>query len=183
MQIVSGVPAHLSHELMTDLARYRHQVFVQRLGWQLVLQGEDELDQFDGPDTLYVVAQEPGESISGCARLLPTTGPYLLADVFPELLNGLPAPCSADVWELSRFAAVNFDQRTTLPLAQFSASAAAALMRAAMACAAEHGARRLVTVTVLAMERLMRRMGLNAHRIGPPRMIDDSLTYACWIEL
>ena len=44
-------------------------------------------------------------------------------------------------------------------------------------------ARRLVTVTVLAMERLIRRLGIHSHRMGPPCIIDGEPIYGCWIEL
>ncbi len=40
----------------------------------------------------------------GSWRLLPTTGPYMLRDVFPQLLHGVAAPAAADTWEISRFA-------------------------------------------------------------------------------
>jgi len=183
MRVISGAPAHLPEGLFPRLASYRYQVFVERLGWQLPVEYGAETDQFDGPHSVYVVAEEEDGAISGCARLLPTDGPYLLSSVFPELLNGTPAPSDPTVWELSRFSAVNFSRRTTTPLAQFPLSSAASLMREAMACAASHGARRLVTVTVLAMERLMRRMGIHSHRMGPPRVTHGEPIYACWIEL
>jgi len=183
MRVISGLPSHLPDGLYSKLALYRRQVFVEKLGWQLNVQDWGETDQFDRPDTVYVVAEDSDGQVSGCARLLPTTGPYLLADVFPDLLNGAAPPREPDVWELSRFAAINFRQRSTASLAQYSASSAVALMREAMSCAAAQGARRLVTVTVLAMERLIRLAGIHAHRAGPPRIVDGEPIYACWIEL
>ncbi|MBL8509853.1 MAG: GNAT family N-acetyltransferase, partial [Chitinimonas sp.] len=92
------------------LARYRHRVFVEKLGWQLKCQDGLEFDQFDRPDTLYVVAQDQDDQVVGGARLLPTTRPYLLGEIFPQLLNGQPVPNSSDIWELSRFAAVDFSE-------------------------------------------------------------------------
>lgn len=183
MRVVSGAQAQLPDGLYPRLASYRYQVFVQRLGWQLPVVDAREADQFDRPDSLYVVAEGDDGAVCGCARLLPTDGPYLLADVFPQLLNGQAAPRDRGTWELSRFAAVNFDRPNTTPLAQFQLSEAAALMRAAMDCAARHGATRLVTVTVLAMERLIRRLGIRSHRMGPPCLVDGQPVYAAWIEL
>ncbi|UUZ50691.1 hypothetical protein LP420_13640 [Massilia sp. B-10] len=89
--------------------------------WDLKTSDGLELDQFDRPDTLYMVSQDELGQVNGCARLLPTSQPYLLGEVFPELMNGLPVPCSPDVWELSRFAAVDFNKRNATALSQFSA--------------------------------------------------------------
>jgi acyl homoserine lactone synthase len=183
MRVISGASSHLPEGLYPRLARYRYQVFIERLGWQLPVQEQAETDQFDGPDSVYVVAEEPDGEISGCARLLPTDGPYLLSAVFPELLNGSPAPRDPTIWELSRFSAVQLSRRSRTALADFPNSAAAQLMREAMACAAAHGARRLVTVTVLAMERLIRRLGIHSHRMGPPHIVGGEPIYGCWIEL
>jgi N-acyl-L-homoserine lactone synthetase len=103
--------------------------------------------------------------------------------MFPELLNGAPAPCDPTIWELSRFTAVNLSRPAKTALADFKKSTAAMLMQAAMTCAAEYGARRLVTVTAIAMERLIRRLGIHSHRMGPPRIVNGEPIYGCWIEL
>ena len=148
---------------------------MEQLGWRLQVQDGAEIDQFDRPDTVYVMVEDEAGNIAGCSRLLQTTRPYLLAEVFPQLLNG--------VWELSRFAAMDFNARVATPLAQFASSATAMLMRASVACAAERGAQRLITVSPVGIERLIRRLGLQAHRAGPPMIIDGHAIFACWIEV
>lgn len=183
MVVISGAPRTLRQGLYSKVAHYRHRVFIEQLGWQLPTLGEGEQDQFDRSDTVYVVAQDEDGHIFGCARLLPTTGPYLLSEVFPQLLNGLPRPCSPDIWELSRFASVDFNSRMTLPLGQYSSSIAIQLLRESIACAAEHGARRLITVSPIGIERLLRRAGIHAHRAGPPMVVDGHPIVACWIEV
>jgi N-acyl-L-homoserine lactone synthetase len=92
MKIVSGNQADLSPSLYADLGCYRHEVFVELLQWDLNTPEGIEQDQFDRQDTVYVVARNDEGRINGCARLLPTTKPYLLGEVFPELLNGLTPP-------------------------------------------------------------------------------------------
>ena len=47
MRITSGCSAELRPPLMTRMARYRHRVFVEKLGWQLHCRDALELDQFD----------------------------------------------------------------------------------------------------------------------------------------
>lgn len=168
---------------MTGVARYRHKVFVETLGWQLQCQNGLEYDQFDRDDTVYVVAQNAAEQIVGTARLLPTNRPYLLGEVFPQLMNGLAVPDSAEVWELSRFAAVDFNAATSSALAQFSSPIAVGLLRTALTHAASLGAKQLITVSPLGIERLLRKAGFRAHRAGPPMLVDGSPIFACWIDV
>lgn len=183
MNVTSGATGQLSADLFEKISSYRHKVFVETLGWELKAQNGMELDQFDRPDTVYVVAQDEHGSVNGCARLLPTNHPYLLGEVFPRLLNGLPPPCTPDVWELSRFAAVDFNNQTSSALGQFSSLIAIELLRKSIACAAAHGAKQLITVSPIGIERLLRRAGFHAHRAGPPMIIDGHPIFACWIEV
>ena len=140
------------------------------LGWKLETSQGMELDQFDRQDTVYVVALDRDGNVNGCARLLPTSRPYLLGDVFPQLLCNEELPCDDDVWELSRFAAVDFGSESGVALQQFSASFAIGLLKQIMAHVAELGAKRLIA-------------GVESHRAGPPVMIDGRPIFACWIEL
>jgi N-acyl-L-homoserine lactone synthetase len=181
MQTITGKTSDFSPEFETAIAQYRHKVFIERLGWQLPVENNMERDQFDRPDTLYIIARNTSGAICGCARLLPTTRPYLLGDVFPNLLAGLPVPCDDETWELSRFAVANIDN------AHVSQAEAAqntrALLAAAIKTAADNGARRLITVSPLGIERLLHRMGVHAHRAGPPILVDGKPVFACRIEI
>jgi len=183
MDVASGTQKGLPQRVYSKISRYRYQVFVERLGWQLPARDGAELDQFDRPDTVYVVAQDDEGSVIGCARLLPTTRPYLLGEKFPYLLNGLPIPCSPDVWELSRFAAVDLNREATSVGGQFSSPIAIKLLKESIACAAAYGAKRLITVSPIGVERLLRRAGFHAYRAGPPVVIDGYPIFACWIEI
>lgn len=181
--VIAGTPLVLSHDIYRKVGQYRRKVFVETLGWDLPVREGMELDQFDRPDTLYMASQDEHGAINGCARLLPTDRPYLLGEVFPALMHGQPIPCSPEIWELSRFAAVDFQARGGSPLAQFSSGIAVQLLRQAITCAAEHGAKRLITVSPLGIERLLRHTGVRAHRAGPPLLIDGHPIFACWIDV
>jgi acyl homoserine lactone synthase len=183
IQILIGRSSELPAGLDATLAQYRHKVFVERLGWQLPETGDlrQERDQFDRSDTIYVVARDPEGHICGCARLLPTTGPYLLGEVFPHLLAGQWVDGAPDVWELSRFAALSGDQGSEA--SPEGRTNARMLFAAAVGCAAKHGIRRLISVTYISMERWLRRMGVHVHRAGPSAIIDGEPVCACWIEI
>lgn len=182
VNIVTGTSADLSMEIMAGVARYRHRVFVEKLGWQLRCENALEYDEFDRDDTVYVVAHDAANEVVGTARLLPTTRPYLLDEIFPHLLKGLPPPRSPDVWELSRFAAVDFSSQGGSALAQFSSPIAVGLLQACLDCAARHGAKRFITVSPLGVERLLRIAGFRAHRLAPPTLVDGNPVFACSIS-
>ncbi|KWK96259.1 acyl-homoserine-lactone synthase [Burkholderia ubonensis] len=170
----------LPHELAADIGRYRRRVFVEQLGWALPSANEIcERDQFDRDDTVYVFARNGNGEMCGCARLLPTTSPYLLNTLFADLLaEGVTPPQSAAVWELSRFAATG-----EAGSAEAAAWAVRPMLAAVVECAAQLGVRQLIGVTFASMERLFRRIGVHAHRAGPPKMIDGRMVVACWIDI
>ncbi|MGS0740411.1 acyl-homoserine-lactone synthase [Glaciimonas sp. GG7] len=182
MSITSGAMDCLPKELLSKLLRYRHKVFIDTLGWKLNTENGAELDQFDRSDTVYVIAQDHQGNVNGCARLLPTNRPYLLGEVFPQLLHGLPPPESADVWELSRFAALDFHHRTVSVAGAVLAPVTTRLLQESICYANAQGAKKLITVSTTAMERLMRKAAIRVQRAGPPMMINGYSTYACWIE-
>lgn len=183
MNFVSGNKAGLSPSLYADLGCYRYEVFVELLQWDLVTPEGIEQDQFDRQDTVYVIARNNQGRINGCARLLPTTEPYLLREVFPELLNGVTPPSSPEVWELSRVAAVDVTDMPTSPRGQLSSPIAVALLKDTIQVAARLGAKRLITVSPIGVERLLRTAGFRAHRAGPPVVVGGHSLFACWIEI
>lgn len=173
----------LTPGVIRALARYRHKVFIEKLGWNLMSQHGMELDQFDHAETFYMVARNELGEITGTARLLPTDRPYLLGEVFPQLMGGAAPPRDPFVWELSRFAAADLFSETGNALSQFSSPVAFALLEAAMAAAERNGVRRLITVSPLGVERLLRRYRFEAQRAAPPQIIDGKPVFACWIDV
>ena len=183
MDVIRGVRRDFKGSDFLRLAAYRHKVFVETLGWHLHSLEDIELDQFDRADTIYLTIKNAAGHLCGCARLLPTNLPYLLGEVFPELLNGQAIPSSPDIWELSRFAAVDFTSPTQSAYGQLSAPLTIKLLHETIDYAAQNGAKRLIAVTVIGAERLMRKAGFHVHRAGPPILIDGHPLVACWIEI
>lgn len=168
--------------------RLRYDTFRTRLGWDVKTTPDGlEIDEYDANESaMYIVATSADNGVDACWRLLPTLGPNMLRDTFPQLLHGMPAPAAADVWELSRFAIATDRLPTSedagnsqLGFGQLSVE----LMRASVHFARESGIARYVTVTTTAIERMLKRQGLNIRRMGPPIRIGDVMTVACFIEL
>jgi acyl homoserine lactone synthase len=167
----------------STLAQFRYQVFVQKLQWQLPLLSPDvgqERDQFDRDDTIYVVGHDSQNGrVYGCARLLSTTSPYLLGEVFPEMAKRRPDLSGPDIWEMSRFAAVSDGPRARAA----AHSNARRILAGAVEYAARNNIARFVGITYLSMERLLRSMGLHVHRAGPTEIVDGEPVAICCLEV
>ena len=183
MRIIAGTAHSMPAGLLFEIARYRHRVFVEHLGWQLHTAGRLELDEFDHRDTCYIAAIDAGGAVIGTARLLPTDRPYLLADVFPQLMGDAPLPRSATVWEISRFSAIDPRSPMTSPASTFASPLALDILAAAMRMASDAGAQRLISVSPLGIERILRHAGVKAERASAPREVDGHLLFACWISV
>ncbi|WP_397451283.1 acyl-homoserine-lactone synthase [Pseudomonas sp. NA-150] len=182
MRISAYTLSHIPSELFIALGHYRRKVFIELLGWDLAQDSGLELDQFDSVHTVYLIAQDDSGSIVGCARLLPTTRPYLLSTIFPQLMKGDELPGAADVWELSRFAALDLRHGGALRVDPFSAPLAVELLQAALHYAAEHEVRQLVAVSPVGVETLLHRAGFQARRTGTVQVVNGHRLMACRID-
>ncbi|WP_166362170.1 acyl-homoserine-lactone synthase [Pseudomonas akapageensis] len=158
--------------------KLRADVFKARKGWDIPLIGEMEIDGYDALNPFYMLIQGSEDDVQGCWRILPTTGPYMLKDTFPMLLNGRHAPEADDVWELSRFA-IDARQKGSMKFSDFSLEA----IKAIVAFGVQNRIRSYVTVTTVAIERMLRRAGLQINRFGPPVEIGVETAVALEIDL
>ena len=155
-------------ELAMGMHRLRGRVFKERLDWDVSVSGGLEIDQYDTYRPTYLLALEQGEVV-GSVRLLPTTGPNMLADTFPVLLDGHAAPKAARIWESSRFCV---DTKNVATTAENGLREATFLLFAAMIeWGQQCDLQAIATVTDLRMERILRRAGWHLDRLGTPRQI------------
>jgi len=101
LHVITHANRHLYSGALEEYFRLRHQIYVEERRWMDIARPDGrEIDQFDTPDTVYLMAME-GSRVVGSHRLVPTDKPTLMSDLFPQLaLRGLVR--SPDVYELSR---------------------------------------------------------------------------------
>ena len=177
-----------SHESVIDqttyleMLKFRYRVFREKLNWDVRSTDGMEFDIFDTLNPYYMLAME-GETIMGCWRLMPTTGPYMLKDTFPQLLNGQPAPQHETIWEVSRFAMATPDCQQQIQ-ANFTRTTLD-MFRYAVLFAKQKGIRQFVSVNSLAFEKVMNKSGVISRRFEntEPLKIGRVRTVACWIDI
>lgn len=166
--------------LLTEMYRLRRRVFKDRLDWAVSVSGDLELDVYDALNPTYLLVMSGEGNLVGGVRLLPTTGPTMLADTFPALLGGQAAPHSEKILESSRFCV---DTRLASELAENGLNRATFVLFAAMIEGARAvNAESIVTVTDMRMERILRRAGWPLERIAPPQRLGQTMALAGYLH-
>ncbi len=101
IHIVTQENRRLYHRLLTQMHEQRKIVFIDQMRWALDECAGLEMDEFDRADAIYLIETKSGRVVQS-ARLLPSTDPHLLSEVFADLCEG-GVPRGASIWEASRF--------------------------------------------------------------------------------
>jgi acyl homoserine lactone synthase len=102
IEVVNWSTSHLFGDAIAQQHRLRHRLFIERNGWDVPTHDGMEYDQFDTPAANYLIHRGEGGRVQGVARLIPTTRPYMLKELWPEMLEG-DVPTHPSVWEATRF--------------------------------------------------------------------------------
>jgi N-acyl-L-homoserine lactone synthetase len=91
-------------DLMDQMFRLRARIFRDRLGWDVGVEDGKERDKYDDEAPVYLVyADDEAGEVKGCLRLLPTTGPTVLADFFSDTRPDAADLSAPTIWECTRF--------------------------------------------------------------------------------
>jgi acyl-homoserine lactone synthase len=108
VHVITDANRHLYERELDEHHRIRHRIYIEELRWRGLTARADkrEFDQFDTPETAYLLAIEDGRVVGGL-RLRPTTEPHLMSDVYPDLAAIRGVPRQGDVAEWTRIFVVN----------------------------------------------------------------------------
>lgn len=155
--------------------RLRRHVFHERMGWDVSLIRDWEIDGFDAFDPLYLLSVDEDDRVVGTLRLLPTTGFTMVNDVFSELLPDNEPIVSPLIWESSRFAV---DRDADVPIGPNGVSRAVAELGLGMnAVAMQTGLTHIVTVYDALVHRTLKRAQCAGEPIAPPKRMTGTLSY------
>ena len=101
--LVQGSRPTTHNHLVDAMFKARAVVFRDRLGWAVDVRNGRERDRYDDLDPLYLVSVGPTGVARASIRLMPTTGPTLLSDVFADTFDEPVDLKSATLWEATRF--------------------------------------------------------------------------------
>ncbi|MGB7258383.1 MAG: acyl-homoserine-lactone synthase [Pseudolabrys sp.] len=159
----------------------RKRVFRDRLNWQVKTLRGWEIDEFDALNPLYLISIGDDGNVRGSLRLLPTTGPNMLADVFPELLPDGMTIESATIWESSRFSVdqAAAAERSDNLLNRTTGELLVGIVEVGLLA----GLTEVVSVYDAMFARILKRADCAAELIGKPARIGDIMGYAALFEI
>ncbi len=180
IRLIQAHEKHLFPELIDQMFQLRARQFNDRLGWKVKVSGGHERDGFDDLNPLYVVSVDTTEKVVGTFRLLQTTGPTMLSDVFSELVPDGLIVRSPIIWESTRFCVDTelAKEKAESGLNLVTGELLSALLEIGVAAGLSH----IVTVIDVRMERILRRSKCPIDRLAPPQRIDGVPSLAILME-
>jgi acyl homoserine lactone synthase len=178
IHLIPATQAHLFPRATDEMFRCRAQTFSERLGWEVNVRDGRERDRFDDENPLYLVSvdRRSGE-YCGSLRLLPTTGPNMLRDVFPVLLRDDEVIESATIWECSRICVATTEGQQDRKRGGVS-NVLAELLVGIGDVARLAGLTQIVSVFDARMFRILGAAGCKPEILGTPRRIGGTMSYA-----
>jgi acyl homoserine lactone synthase len=177
LKLIEGSCASFFPREVDAMFRNRAETFWGRLGWEVVVKDGQERDRFDDANPLYLVSVDPDtEEYWGSLRLLPTSGPNMLRDVFPQLLGGDFIE-SATIWESSRICATTAPGQPDRNRSGVNYVLSELILGIGEVAVAA-GLTQVVSVFDARIFRVLRAAGCNPQIIGSPQRIGGVLCYA-----
>ena len=82
-----GLRQEFDNDHINEMYRLRARVFHGRLGWDIPTIAGMEIDGYDALGPHYMLIQDKAGAVRGCWRLMPTEGPNMLKDTFPQQIS------------------------------------------------------------------------------------------------
>ena len=164
---------------LDQMHRIRKAVFKDRLGWDVNVSGGLEIDEYDALGPSYLLSIDRSGTLNGCVRLLPTTGPNMLRDIFPSFVTKAALPCGERVWEASRFAVSRNSTAAEPGISQTTYD----LLTGVLKFGLSNGISMIACVVDVRMERILRRAGWQLERLGPAHRIGNTIAMAGQLEV
>jgi acyl homoserine lactone synthase len=166
--VVEPYNAHEYSDLMDEMFRLRARVFRDRLGWDVEVADGKERDRYDNEGPVYLIyVDDESLKVKGSLRLLPTTGPTVLADIFSDTLPDAAHLSAPTIWECTRFCLE--DDILSRGHREEVLIASAALIAALGDVAIKAGIEAIVGNFDSTMLRLYRRIGCEVEVLGSTR--------------
>lgn len=159
--------ANRYQELLEDMYRLRARVFRDKLKWDVAVVDGMERDEYDRKCPVYIILTDSNAlTVYGSLRILPTTGPTLLANIFSDTLPDAVYLSAPTIWECTRLC---IDDRVMGDRPENMVLASGLLLKALGEVALKAGIETVLGVFDPVMLRVYRRIGCDVEVLGCTR--------------
>lgn len=178
IDVVSLENAHLFGPALASQHRLRYRVFVERQCWDVPRYNGMEYDQFDTPAAVYLIYRDRFGEARGISRLIPTTQPYMIKEIWADMVDRPDLPAEPAVWEATRFG-IDYDLDPAL-----RRRISAELVLACQEFGLAHGIRQyLVLMPALIIRKVIGGAGCRYQWLGEQRRVDKYRVAAASVEV
>ena len=103
IECITCETSHLFDDALASQYRLRYRSFLERQNYDTFSFRGMEYDRYDTPASTYLVWRDDQRVVRGASRLNPTDRPYMLKDLWPDMVSKQDLPSSISVWEGTRF--------------------------------------------------------------------------------
>jgi acyl homoserine lactone synthase len=167
MFIAVQAPQYQKYRAVLDqMFRLRKRVFCDQLRWDVKTEGEYECDSYDALNPVYMIWCSPdARTLYGSMRLMPTSGPTLLYDVFRETFPHGATLSAPGIWEATR-TCIDTDNIRRDHARMDAARGFGLLCLATAECAVAHNIQTLICNYEPPMKRIYDRAGATIQELG-----------------
>lgn len=172
VEVVSRENRDLYRAQIEDMYLIRHRVFVERMHWEGIRKPDGrEIDEFDTNDAIYLLVTDDGQ-VCGCHRIIPTTKPHLLSEVFAAECEVRGVQRDPRIVECGRTCV----EEERLPRDKLRI-ARRVLMTALMEFCFKIGATHFTGINPVALMSHYLKLDWDIRPLGAPRKMEDGETY------
>jgi len=148
---------HMHLKTLASMHHLRKRVFKDVCNWPVNVINGMEFDQFDTENAHYLVHLDESGKVNGCTRLISTIHPYLLGDIYPELIASGNPPKQSDIWETTRFCGDPENAPKNI---------VGILAAGMLEFALKSGIKEYVSISDIRIERIIKKFGWIPQRLG-----------------
>ena len=157
---------------IVEMHKIRKLIFKDRMGWDVDINDQGlEVDEFDLPETVYILVRDEQNRVTGVWRMLPSSCPSMIREIWPEFLNSIDMTIDETIWEVSRFGVHNYTENLKQNIKNVNQVTAKLIVALLHVCCMT-GIKNIYTMYNPQVERSVRKVGFYADEISDHVLVD-----------
>jgi acyl-homoserine lactone synthase len=171
VRVFKGRKALKQAGIEKEFGQLRYRTFIEEMAWPLSHIRGQEWDVYDTDYATYILAFDKNGAISGGIRMLPTTEPFLMQEVFGHLVDdSILLPKGPVIMEITRYFV-----RSDIVASRKVVETAGSILCAMLEWSLDEGLEKILIVSDMKLFPQLKEVGWNARPLGLPQEFGGGL--------